>query len=328
MATSVTLHPADPALYEKLARGEAPSGLRLPEGGIDTPEVLSLLRDVAQRLGPDGGAWLVEADGMVAGLCGFKAPPRDGIAEIGYGTVPALRGRGIATAAVRAMVGEARRGGLTALTAATGTGNPASARVLEKAAFDRTGRQDDLTDRPRDLWRCEVAPWTEARLMAFLTQHDVPATLHRHPPLRTVEESRALRGEMPGAHCKNMFLKSKKGELVLVTCGEGRQIRIRDLEKAIGVRKLSFAPAERLMEHLGVTPGAVTPLAVLNDADRAVRVILDAQMMRADVLNCHPLHNEATVAMSSSDLLRIFALTGHFPETVDFDALEAAALAA
>ncbi|QPH52569.1 prolyl-tRNA synthetase associated domain-containing protein [Pontivivens ytuae] len=171
-------------------------------------------------------------------------------------------------------------------------------------------------------------PWTEADLLAFLAEHDIPVSLHRHPPLRTVEESQALRGAQPGTHCKNMFLKSKKGELVLVTCEESRQIRIRDLEKAIGARKLSFASAERLMEHLGVSPGAVTPLAVLNDTDRAVRVILDAQMMQADVLNCHPLHNEATVAMSTSNLMRIFALTGHSPETVDFDALEAAALAA
>lgn len=168
-------------------------------------------------------------------------------------------------------------------------------------------------------------PMTEQELLAFLSQHEIPVTVHRHPPLFTVEDSQALRGELPGAHCKNMFLKAKDGTFVLVTCEESRRIRIRDLEKQIGLRKMSFAKPEALMEHLGVTPGAVTPLAAINDTTKTVRVVLDAQLMAAEVLNCHPLHNEATVAMSTSDVRRFFALTGHQPVELDFDALEALA---
>lgn len=165
----------------------------------------------------------------------------------------------------------------------------------------------------------------EAKLLARLDALGIVYARHAHPPLRTVEESRALRGTMPGAHCKNLFLREKKGGLWLAVCEEARAIRIRDLEKAVGAKNVSFGSAERLGEALGVLPGAVTPLSLVNDAERRVRLILDAQMMQAEVLNCHPLHNEATVAIATADLRRLFAETGHEPVEVDFDALEAAA---
>ncbi len=162
----------------------------------------------------------------------------------------------------------------------------------------------------------------EARLLARLDALGVAHVRHGHPPLRTVEESRALRGTMPGAHCKNLFLKDRKGGLWLAVCEEARAIRIRDLAKAVGAKGFSFASAQLLGEVLGVSPGAVTPLALVNDAERRVRLVLDAQMMEAEVLNCHPLHNEATVAVATRDLRRLFAQTGHEPVEVDFDALE------
>ena len=168
-------------------------------------------------------------------------------------------------------------------------------------------------------------PMDEAGLLEHLARMDVPVTLYRHEPLFTVEQSSKIAHTMPGTHCKNMFLKSKAGELVLVTCIETRRIRIRDLERRIGTRKLSFASPDLLLTHLGVTPGAVTPLAVLNDRAGAVRVILDEQMMAGGTLNCHPLHNAATVAISTDDLLRVLHASGHAPELVDFDALEQAA---
>ncbi|MEL6583206.1 MAG: prolyl-tRNA synthetase associated domain-containing protein [Pseudomonadota bacterium] len=163
---------------------------------------------------------------------------------------------------------------------------------------------------------------TEDTLLARLTDLGIAYTLHRHPPLFTVEDSKALRGDIPGAHCKNMFLKAKSGDLVLVTCRENRSIRIRDLEKLIGLRKLSFGKPDLLLEVLGVTPGAVTPLAVVNDAEARVHVILDQQLFAEPLLACHPLHNEATVAISTNDIRRILSTTGHAVTEVDFDALE------
>lgn len=169
---------------------------------------------------------------------------------------------------------------------------------------------------------------SESDLTALLDDLGIPYTLYRHEALFTVKQSSTVAHTMPGTHCKNMFLKSKSGELILVTCIETRRIRIRDLEKAIGAKKLSFAHPDLLLAHLGVTPGAVTPLSVMNDRDRSVRVILDAQMMRTPTLNCHPLHNEATIAISTPDLMRVLDHTGHVPDLVDFDALEQAAIAA
>ncbi len=163
----------------------------------------------------------------------------------------------------------------------------------------------------------------EAELYALLADHGIAYTHHTHPPLFTVAESQALRGELPGGHVKNMFMKDKKGAIWLATCLEDRRIRIRDLEKEIGAKGLSFAREELLWEILGVRPGAVTPFGLINDHAQRVRVALDAQMLARDPLNFHPLHNEATTTISKDGFLKFLALTGHQPVLVDFDRLEA-----
>lgn len=168
----------------------------------------------------------------------------------------------------------------------------------------------------------------ERALCAFLDAARIPYVLHRHPPLFTVEDSKGQRGEMIGVHSKNLFLKEKKGGYVLVVCQEDRAIRIKHLEKAIGAKRLSFGSAELLEEVLGVTPGAVSPFALYSDRhDAQVRLVVDAQMMAAGdagaLLHFHPMHNEATLAVTSAALREFFAATGHTPEPVDFDALEA-----
>ena len=164
----------------------------------------------------------------------------------------------------------------------------------------------------------------EAELYALLEVHGIAYDHHTHPPLFTVEESQALRGELPGGHVKNMFMKDKKGAIWLATCLEHRQIRIRDLEKEVGAKGLSFGKPELLWEVLGVLPGAVTPFGLVNDRDvHQVNVALDRQMLDYDPLNFHPLHNEATTAISKQGFLEFLALTGHEPVLVDFDRLEA-----
>lgn len=163
----------------------------------------------------------------------------------------------------------------------------------------------------------------EADLYALFERHGIAWTHHTHPPLHTVEESKALRGEIPGAHVKNMFKKDKKGKLWLTTCLEFRAIKIRDLEREVGAKNCSFGKPELLWEALGVLPGAVTPFALINDPEHLVQPILDKQMLAHDVIAAHPLHNEATTTLSAADFLRFFEITGHQPIVVDFDALEA-----
>ncbi len=166
----------------------------------------------------------------------------------------------------------------------------------------------------------------QAALYALLEREGIAYAHHDHPPLRTVEESRALRGDLPGAHVKNMFLKEKRGGLWLVTCLEDRAIRIRDLEREIGAKNASFGRAELLAEALGVEPGAVTPFAAMNDPEGRVRVVLDAAIPeRFETVNAHPLHNRATTAVAVADLLRFLEIVGHPPRLVDFDRLEALA---
>lgn len=163
----------------------------------------------------------------------------------------------------------------------------------------------------------------EAELYALFDRHGIAYIHHTHPPLHTVEESRELRGDLPGAHVKNMFLKDKKDRLWLVTCLEHRRIRIRDLEKRVGAAKASFGKPELLWEVLGIRPGAVSPFGLINDEDRHVTPILDRQMLEVDPINAHPLHNEATTGISNADFRRFFDITGHEPIIIDFDELEA-----
>ncbi|MHA1529019.1 MAG: prolyl-tRNA synthetase associated domain-containing protein [Alphaproteobacteria bacterium] len=162
----------------------------------------------------------------------------------------------------------------------------------------------------------------EAELYALFAEHGIAYGHHTHPALFTVADSQALRGELPGGHVKNMFMKDKKGAIWLATCLEDRRIRIRDLEKEIGAKGLSFGREELLWETLGVLPGAVTPFGLINDRAQRVRVALDAQMLERDPLNFHPLHNEATTAISKDGFLKFLELTGHQPVLVDFDRLE------
>lgn len=159
-------------------------------------------------------------------------------------------------------------------------------------------------------------PATPEELYARLREIGIEWTLHEHPPLRTVEESRRLRGSLPGGHCKNLFLKDKKGQYWLVVADEARDIDLKALQPAIGAARLSFGRAERLDEVLGVQPGAVTPFALINDPDHRVRVVLDRTMLEHEVLNYHPLINTATIAIRTEDLHRFLAATGHDVQTI------------
>lgn len=156
-------------------------------------------------------------------------------------------------------------------------------------------------------------PKSRADLIAFLESLGIETHTVEHPPLHTVEESRALRGDIPGTHCKNLFLKDRKGTHFLVVCREDAAIDLKRLAKLVGADRLSFGSPERLEEVLGVTPGSVTPFAAINDAEGRVQVVLDAEMMAEPLLNYHPLTNEATTAIASDDLLRFLDATGHAP---------------
>lgn len=154
-------------------------------------------------------------------------------------------------------------------------------------------------------------PITCEELLARLDELGLACQTHHHPAAHTVEESKAMRGDLPGTHCKNLFLKDKKQALWLLVVHEDAPINLKEIKTKIGSNHLSFAKPELLMEVLGVTPGSVTPFALINDTDHRVNVILDSQMMQDDLVNYHPLSNTMTTALSPDDLRRFISFCGH-----------------
>jgi len=157
-------------------------------------------------------------------------------------------------------------------------------------------------------------PKTPDELLALLLSLGIDVTTRRHPPLRTVAESQALRGEIAGRHTKNLFLKDKKDNFFLITTGEDTEIDLKTVHQIIGAAsRVSFGNSERLMEYLGVVPGAVTPFGVVNDVGLRVRAVLDEELLGHDIVNAHPLSNEATTSIAPADLIRFMKTTGHDP---------------
>ena len=168
-----------------------------------------------------------------------------------------------------------------------------------------------MTDKPSDTQNA-----TPEDLLAELARLGISIETVEHPPVFTVEEAKALRGELPGAHSKNLFLKDKKGRYWLVVTFEDRPIDLKALRHVIGAAPLSFGKPEALLEVLGLTPGSVTPFGAINDKQGVVTVVLDAEMLESEPLNFHPLVNTATTRISAAGLLRFLEAGGHTPMVV------------
>jgi Ala-tRNA(Pro) deacylase len=157
-------------------------------------------------------------------------------------------------------------------------------------------------------------PATPADLFACLDRLGIRHSTVSHPPLFTVEESQGLRGQIPGGHTKNLFLKDKKGALFLVVALEDARIALNGLHRQLGATgRFSFASADAMRAILGVEPGSVTPFSALNDTQGLVTVVLDTVMLEHAILNYHPLTNTMTTAIARDDLLKFLRATGHEP---------------
>ena len=152
----------------------------------------------------------------------------------------------------------------------------------------------------------------EQRVYDVLTQLAIPYQRFEHPPVATVEEAEQYWASVDATHCKNLFLRNKKGDRhYLVVLRSDRQADLRSLVKTIGDDRLSFGSPERLMTHLGLTPGSVSPFGLINDRDHRVRPILDASLRQAQFLAFHPNVNTATLRLSREDFERFLAWSGH-----------------
>lgn len=154
--------------------------------------------------------------------------------------------------------------------------------------------------------------YTPQDLFDYLARLGITVTTVDHPPLFTVADSQALRGEIPGGHTKNLFLRDRKNNHFLLTVEEDAGVDLKQIHHVIGAAgRVSFGKPEQLMEYLGVTPGAVTAFGIVNDTGGAVKIIFDEALMRHDIINAHPLTNTATTSIGRDDLLRFVQATGH-----------------
>ena len=163
-------------------------------------------------------------------------------------------------------------------------------------------------------------PADPEKVFFFLEKHGLSSTTRDHPPMFTVADSQALRPSgVSGGYTKNLFLRNKKGTMWLVTCDENQSVDLRHLGTALGAGRLSFASPERLMRFLGITTGAVSPLALINDVTHTVFFAIDRSLLRHDQLHVHPLVNTLTTTLPTIGLVEFAMKTGHPPVYLKFN---------
>lgn len=156
-------------------------------------------------------------------------------------------------------------------------------------------------------------------IYAFLNGHGITYQRFDHEAVFTCEQAKEIQTEpMPGKDTKNLFLRDDKGKRhFLVTVGHEKQVDLKELKQILNTRKLSFASPERLKTHLGVEPGSVTMLGLVNDAGHAVEFFIDQAVWEADAVCCHPLVNTATLCIPHEGIMTFLQATGHAVNVID-----------
>jgi Ala-tRNA(Pro) deacylase len=158
-------------------------------------------------------------------------------------------------------------------------------------------------------------PITPQTLLEYLEDLGIETQTATHPALHSVSDSQSYRGDIEGIHCKNLFVKDKKGQYFLLVMEENAEIDLKQVHKLIGGSgRVSFGRPEQLMEYLGVKPGSVTPFSVINDVENKVQIFLDEAMMQEPTLNYHPLLNEMTTTIKREDLIKFLQTVHHEPK--------------
>lgn len=169
------------------------------------------------------------------------------------------------------------------------------------------------------------AAGARTKLFERLSALGIAAPIVSYPAHETVEEGKRLRGAMAGTFTKNLLLKDKKGRLFLFSIHEDLALDLKTLHQRIGANgRLGFASGERMTELLGVSPGALTPLGLLNDSEGLVMPVIDAALMAAEQVNFHPLVNTESIGLKPDELLAFIHSCGREPILVDFSAPAAA----
>ncbi len=150
------------------------------------------------------------------------------------------------------------------------------------------------------------------QVITLLEELEIPYDLYQHPPAPTIEEAMKYWKGIDATHCKNLFFRNHKGNKhYLVILESSRQLDIHDLEKRLKQGKLTFASPERMMKHLGLTPGSVTPFGLMNDTACHVHLFLDEKLLKAEKISFHPNINTASIVIPFEGFLKYLEWTGN-----------------
>ena len=156
----------------------------------------------------------------------------------------------------------------------------------------------------------------EAGLFDDLAALGIAHSVHEHPAVFTVEESRSIKTDIACLHTKNLFLKDAKGAFFLLTVPAEARVDLKSVPHVIQSKRLSFGKAEDMVRLIGVEPGSVTPLGMINAAPDAIKLVLDAELAGTEPVGVHPLRNTATVTLAGTDILRLAKHWGHAPRAL------------
>jgi len=176
-----------------------------------------------------------------------------------------------------------------------------------------------LLSKRRRLEKCQGDMSKEKinQVIEYLNDHEISFTRYDHPPVFTIEESKKHWANVPGMHCKNLFLRDDKSRYFFLLCCEGsKQVDLKSLRSIVGYR-LGFASERRLDQFLKLTPGSVSPFGLINDADNKVQVLLDSNFRDAELLNFHPNINTCTLEIELNDFIKYMDGVGNEWKWVD-----------
>ena len=170
----------------------------------------------------------------------------------------------------------------------------------------------------------ESLPVTSDEMIAMLENWGIDYTRADHVPLRTVEDSKKVQDqflptEQGGGHIKNLYLRDNKKRNILVIAEQDRSIDLKTLHQTLGTGRLSFGSADRLMENLGVRPGAVTPLSMINGVKSGVQIYIDKALQGCKQIYVHPLVNDRTLGLTPEGLNAFFAKIDVVPTWIDLE---------
>lgn len=163
-------------------------------------------------------------------------------------------------------------------------------------------------------------PTTPEALLEKLDSLGIAYRHYQHEPIFTVAEGEHLKADMPGAHCRNLYMRDNKKNNILIVADNNTELDLKKLPDILDCGRLSFGSADRLWEFLGIRPGSVNPFTVINDPDNQVTLYLDAALMTAELINVHPMDNAQTIGLVPKDLIRFLEDIGHGYIVVDLSA--------